>query len=101
MPWGLTWYDAPKNMSLEVHKELPYWAHERSLSWGVKEAEGWPDEDTWVFFHYCRHCGGWIEGHAQEFKENTMDSTRLAGRSGVAYHCLRCGQEIGFSGAVS
>ena len=50
-------------------------------------------------FYYCLHCNGWIEGIPFEHHED--DIGPLCGRRGIVSSCIRCGNEIGFSGMVS
>lgn len=102
MPYRNQWFDAPKDMSLTVHKELPEGVHEDSLRFlhNLKEASGYTGL-YYVTFHFCKHCGGWIEGHANEYEVNTLNSSRLSGRRGTEYHCCRCGEQIAFMGMMS
>ncbi len=76
MPFVSTWVPAPKNMSLTIHEERP----------GLMAYE-------------CRHCGGWIEGSPNSYRENTL--APLAGRKGRAEYCNRCGSEISFFGIMA
>ena len=76
MPFELRWIPAPKDESLIVHKE--------KLSGPC---------------HECRYCGGWIEGIANSYHENTL--APLAGRKGTVEYCRRCGREISFFGMRS
>jgi len=101
MPYQLEWFDAPEDKSLPVLDALPNGVAERTRLFGPREAWGTPADGWFRRFHFCHHCGGWIEGDANEYHENTLDSAHLAGRRGKAYHCLRCGREIAFFGAVS
>ncbi len=102
MPWTQHWFDAPKDMSLTVHKELPEGITEGApfTFAGVKEATGYVDKG-YKTFHFCDRCGGWIEGYANQFEVNNLNSNMLAGRKGTEYFCRRCGTEIGFFGLMS
>jgi len=100
MPYRQSWFDAPKNMSLTVHKELPDGIPEQKLSFGTREAWGTVNGE-FKTFHFCRYCGGWIEGHANQYEVNTLNASQLSGRQGTEYHCQRCGERIGFMGMVS
>ena len=102
MPYRRTWFDAPKDMSLKVYKELPEGAVEGNLSFmhNLKEASGYVN-GQYMFFHFCRHCGGWIEGHANSFEVNTLNSRQLSGRRGTEFYCCRCGERLAFSGIMS
>ncbi len=102
MPFRQQWFDAPKDMSLTVHKNLPEGVFEdqfRFLDY-LKEAHGYVD-GRHVVFHFCKRCGGWIEGHANQYEVNTLNSGRLSGRRGTEYYCCRCGEQIAFSGLMS
>jgi len=102
MPYRQSWFDAPKNMSLTVHKELPIGIHESNGGWinNLREAAGY-NLDEHKTFHFCSHCGGWIEGHANEYSVNTLNSSQLSGRKGIEYFCCRCGEQIAFNGMMS
>lgn len=103
MPYRQVYEPAPKDMNLPVIKEgeLPAGVEEKrwTLS-SLREAAGMVG-DEYLVFHFCHWCKGWIPGHANEYRVNTLDSSRLAGRQGQEYYCKRCGQEIGFSGLMS
>lgn len=102
MPWKQTYEPAPKDMSLVVLKELPEGVTEhQELFSRIKTAAGKPSAEGWPHYYFCRYCGGWIEGYPNEYRVNTMDSYRLSGRRGTESHCIRCGEQIGFSGMVS
>lgn len=100
MPFYSDWEPAPSDMSLPVLEELPdgvaerYRFHEPKEAFGVINGEPCP-------YHYCKHCGGWIPGYPNHYKVNTLDSYSLSGRRGDEWYCVRCGRQIGFSGAVS
>lgn len=102
MPYRHQWFDAPKDESLIVHKELPEGVSEERLSFihNLREASGYID-GHYVFFHFCRRCGGWIEGHANQYSVNTLNSRQLSGRRGEEFYCCRCGEQIAFSGLMS
>lgn len=101
MPFRNEWFEPSKNLSLDVHKELPKGVQETKWGMGnLKEASGYVGED-YKQFHFCPKCAGWIEGHASRYEENTLNSSQLAGRQGTTYHCLRCGYEIDFFGRMS
>lgn len=107
MPWLQVWQDAPKDESLRVWKteELPLGtyigSHHIASVRMFREAQCIVDPDTWRNWYECRHCGGWIEGNPNTFQVNTLDSHRLSGRWGTEYHCIRCGEQIAFIGAMS
>lgn len=102
MPYRYTWFDAAKDMSLTVHKALPEGVSEDGLSFFryLKEASGYVD-GRYVSFHFCRRCGGWIEGNATEHEVNTLNSSHLSGRKGREFFCRRCGEQIAFDGMMS
>jgi hypothetical protein len=87
MPYA--WVPAPSDPKLKVIKSLPKGAEVfgKTASLGDK---------TW---HKCYGCGGWIEGDANEYHEDTIGP--LCGRRGRSSHCRRCGLEIDFFGAMS
>jgi len=76
MPYRATWFPASVDKSLIVH----------------------PERLAKPCYH-CRYCGGWIEGHPNQYEENSLGP--LSGRKGTASHCRRCGQEIAFFGMMS
>lgn len=89
-------------MSLTVHKELPAGVVEHvPLFGGLREARGTAADGVYHMFHYCARCGGWIEGNANTYHENTHMPHMLAGRKGETYYCKRCGREIAFVGIMS
>lgn len=102
MPYRQEYFEAPKNLSLPVHKELPDGVEEGRLSFihNLKEASGYID-GHYVWFHFCKRCGGWIEGQPNGYEVNTLSSHQLSGRRGTEYHCCRCGEQIAFSGIMS
>jgi hypothetical protein len=102
MPYRNQWFDAPKDTSLIVHKELPEGVEVDRLSFihNLREASGYVN-GRYTFFTFCKRCGGWIEGHANEYEVNTLNSSRLSGRRGTEYHCCRCGEQIAFMGMMS
>jgi hypothetical protein len=101
MPWITHYEPAPKDMNLPVRKDLPDGVTERKWTLShLREAHGIVGDD-YLTFHYCDRCEGWIEGHANEYRVNTLDSSHLAGRQGTEYFCRRCGEEIAFSGLMS
>lgn len=101
MPYYMHYEPPPTNMGMKVHKELPVGVRERErLLSHLREADGIVN-DAWLEFHFCPDCDGWIEGHAQEFKVNTLDGGRLSGRRGTEYFCRRCGYQIAFMGIMS
>lgn len=77
MPYRMQWVPAPTDENLVVHEEKPQ---------GV--------------YHKCFACGGWIEGRANRFQEDSIGGP-LSGRKGTVEHCRRCGQEINFFGMRS
>jgi hypothetical protein len=94
MPWESSWVPAPSDPSLPVLAELPE---------GVAEWP-WPDDPRRAHgggrrFYHCKRCGGWIEGNPTEYRVDTL--APLSGRRGVETYCIRCGEEIAFSGMVS
>lgn len=105
MPMRWIYEDAPQDMSLTVHKELPagvsehqqIFANHREAS-GTEMVDG---EVTFHKFHHCPKCDGWIEGWPNQYNVNTLEPSHLAGRQGREYHCRRCGYEIGFIGRMS
>lgn len=94
----MTWHYPPitGNPHLPVLAELPEGAVERNaaISFGCRKAR----LGTAGYFH-CPRCGGWIEGHPIERRENTL--APLSGRKGISTLCSRCGWELAFSGMVS
>lgn len=102
MPYRHQWFDAPKDTSLSVLKSLPSDVSEDRLNdlFNLKQAAGYVD-GQYKTFHFCPHCGGWIEGHANQYEVNTLNSGHLAGRRGTEFFCCRCGERIGFFGMMS
>lgn len=102
MPYRNQWFDAPKDMSLTVHKELPEGVEEGRFAFvrNMREASGMSG-DKYLFFYFCKRCGGWIEGHANEYSVNTLNPSQLSGRRGTEYFCCRCGEQIAFNGMMS
>lgn len=49
--------------------------------------------------YLCCQCGGWIEGHADEYQVNDLGP--LSGRRGTEFYCRRCGAEVGFFGMMA
>lgn len=96
MPYEQHYVPAPRDPSLTVHDDLPREFAERALSFGYLEAEA---RNPFRTMYFCRKCEGWIEGHPNSYREDTM--APLSGRRGTAYHCRRCGEEIAFTGMVS
>lgn len=98
MPFVQKWVPAPKDESLPVLAELPPGQQRvREPFWGeckTAYVNGQP-------YYYCSSCQGWIQGLANEFSVNTLDSRSLSGRRGREYCCRRCGEEIGFIGMRS
>lgn len=97
MPYETQYVPAPRDLTLPVLPQPPVEAViHRAADWNAPyDTARAPSR----WFYKCRHCDGWIEGHAGSYRENTL--APLSGRSGTAYHCIRCGEEIGFSGMVS
>ena len=93
MPWRMEYESAPADESLAVSANLPTEFVEDDM--GYRDARG-PHA---THMHYCPKCGGWIEGHANQFREDTLGP--LCGRRGTTYHCRRCGYEIGFTGCMA
>jgi hypothetical protein len=94
MPFRLQYFEAPKNESLPVLSEPPN---------GTRQSIFGPDfifNEAGQVFYECCFCKGWIEGSPNEYRQNTL-SGRLSGRKGIAYHCIRCGNEIHFEGMLS
>jgi hypothetical protein len=89
----MEWYDAPADQALPVLKELPAGAQATETEASLL------DGDKVLFWHKCQYCDGWIPGMAFEAQENTLGP--MSGREGIVYYCLRCGNEIGFSGVQS
>ena len=88
-------------MTLKVHKELPPGVTERPNRLGrLRDAHGMIG-DSFVTFHFCPDCDGWIEGHANDYEVNTLNPARLAGRRGTEFFCRRCGYRIDFVGMMS
>lgn len=99
MPYRMVYEPAPKHLSMPVLKALPDGIHELRFSFnGIREASGMVDDHI-ENYHFCPRCGGWIEGSVNEYEVNTMGP--LSGRQGTEYYCRRCGEEIGYIGAVS
>lgn len=98
MPWQQRWVPAPKNKSLPVLKELPPGQQRVQDSWLGGAKTGYVNGEP---YHWCDRCGGWIEGEANEYSVNTLNSSMLCGRRGKEYYCRRCGEEIGFMGMRS
>lgn len=101
MPYRQVYEEPPKDMKLAVLKDLPDGVTERK-TWfsNLREADGHIDK-KWVFYHFCPKCEGWIEGDANKYPVNTLDSRHLAGRQGDEYYCRRCGYQIAFIGLMS
>jgi hypothetical protein len=112
--WKYVWEPNPSDKSIPLLKTLP----ERFVAnGGLADLGGWSIKTARIpheelirdkkdgknvdhrMFYYCTHCEGWIEGHPYEYHENTIGP--LSGRDGTVSSCIRCGNEIGFSGAVS
>ncbi len=103
MPYRQVYFDAPKDESLPVYKELPEGYTGRRSIFGVKEAHRahYDDPGAPYALHWCDRCGGWIPSNAECFQENTLAPHMLAGRSGHTYYCRRCGREVAFIGIMS
>lgn len=105
MPWKQVYVPPPQDMSLRVwHKnELPPNVRFETIGLGFRQfAEATVfGHDTFQHWYECRHCNGWIEGYANQFDVNTLDSSRLAGRRGTEWYCRRCGEQIAFIGLMS
>jgi len=109
MPWKHVFEPNPSDNSLNVLKTLPDGFEETSGWGGFKTAsrrmedlleqkkQGVPLDHR--MFYTCQFCKGWIEGRPYEYQENTIGP--LCGRKGYVSSCIRCGNEIGFSGMVS
>lgn len=93
-------FDAPKNPSLPVLKDKP-----DGRDYGIfGPPQIWSDHTKGhpiKHWYECYRCGGWIEGMPFEHNVNTLDPAHLAGRRGTEFYCIRCGEEIHFSGLVS
>jgi len=86
-------------MDLPVLKDPPE-GSEEGFSFGYKSRRTrHPNPFHWWYF--CHHCQGWIEGQPHENEVNNLDGRRLAGRKGTEFFCIRCAEEIGFSGMMS
>lgn len=100
MPYRQQYVPAPRNMKLTVYKELPKPFVEEEKDWlrGYRTAR----DSDYHMMYFCDHeCKGWIEGHPNQYRVNTLEPTRLAGREGYEYYCLRCDEEIAFFGMMS
>lgn len=104
MPWKQVYEPAPKDMSLKVWREneLPDGTiiETEDLFRNFRAANLWLD-DQLQHWYECRHCGGFIEGHYNQYEVNTLNSYRLSGRKGIEYYCRRCGEQIAFNGWMS
>ena len=104
-------FEFPKDLNLEVFKELPEGFEQKGWLLGPKTAwtvmqrneDGSPSPIQQPFreMTYCQHCEGWIEARPHEHQINNLDGSRLCGRKGTEYYCARCAQEIHFSGMMS
>lgn len=94
MPYEQHYVSAPENMNLPVLKEEP--DGKKFFTGQIIALAG---EDKGKSWYHCRYCEGWIEGTPSRFHESTLGP--LCGRQGWAEHCIRCGNEIDFSGSVS
>lgn len=91
-----------KKPSVVVHQELPHGVLEqgRTSFRDYRTARGYVG-DEYKCFYFCPNCKGWIEGYPQSHHVNNLAPWALAGRSGYADDCERCGYELGFMGMVS
>lgn len=95
MPWESHWVPAPKNLALPVLVELPEGVEEYpAFGDVVRRASGIGRR-----FYLCKRCKGWIEGDPTQSRVDTL--APLSGRRGVETYCIRCGEEIAFSGLMS
>jgi hypothetical protein len=105
MPWKQVYVPPPQDMSLRVwHKnELPPNVRFETIGLGFRQFEeaSLITDTVWLHWYECRHCNGWIEGYANQYSVNTLDSSRLAGRRGTEWYCRRCGEQIAFLGMMS
>lgn len=51
-------------------------------------------------FHFCKNCGGWIEGSPLVQTEDDLPEF-AEGRRGTVVRCRRMGHEIGFTGVYN
>jgi hypothetical protein len=109
MPWRYVFEPNPSDTGIPVLKELPE-GYSETKGWGEYKVAGYPLDKLikeakegrtadYKSFYQCRYCDGWIEGKAYEYFED--DIGPLCGRRGTVSACIRCGNEIGFSGMVS
>lgn len=104
MPYKLVWEPAPENKDIPVLETLPEGLNEKPC-WGNYKMAETPLEEViskkipWIYYYHCHWCKGWIKGRPNEYREDTIGP--LSGRRGTAFYCIRCGNEIGFSGMVS
>lgn len=97
MPYKTVYFPAPTNLELPVLKKQP---DGREFNFGVKSVIVMDGDNKGKHYYECAdYCKGWIEGEPSHFREDTMGP--LCGRRGYSDHCIRCGHEIHFSGAVS
>lgn len=100
MPYKSEWFDAPKNMSVQVFKDLPenYIEEPRYF---LNKSFRIAKTAKYSFAYFCNHkeCKGWILELPNEYEENTIGI--LSGRKGTVFYCVRCGNEIGFEGMYS
>lgn len=101
MPFKQVWFDAPKDMSIQVFKDLPEGYTEEDKGFFAQSFRIAKTE-KYSFAYFCNHkeCKGWILKLPNEYEENTIDGF-LSGRKGTAFYCVRCGNEIGFEGMYS
>ena len=94
-------FEFPKRLDMPVLKDPPEGSDIRltfGYKWVSSPVLGGRPFKVWFF---CHHCQGWIEGEPHEHEVNDLDGRRLCGRRGTEFWCLRCAQQIGFSGMMS
>ena len=99
MPYKLQWVPTPTNEDLEVLDKMP---ENIDLEGYVLDNEGkfvYGNDGKRISYYYCEWCEGWILGHPNRYKEDTL--APLAGRRGTVESCIKCGNEIDFFGVVS
>jgi len=93
MPFETRW--VPPDPLPEAHVELPDgWEEVASYTRARKAVSKEHNREA----HLCYICG-WVIG--EPLTKRVSDMGFLSGREGTAYHCLRCGREIAFTGRMS